>query len=43
LRIKDENEELLTEMKALRGKDEATRIQELEKAPEVLLKTSRIL
>ena len=40
--IKGENAELLTEMKALRG-EEATRIQELEKAQEVLLITSRIL
>jgi hypothetical protein len=40
--IKGENAELLTKMKALREK-EATRIQELEKAREVLLITSRIL
>ncbi|OBT45116.1 hypothetical protein VE00_05141 [Pseudogymnoascus sp. WSF 3629] len=42
IRIKSENVELLTEMKALR-KEEATRIRELEKAQEVLLITSRIL
>ncbi|KFX99807.1 hypothetical protein V490_01645 [Pseudogymnoascus sp. VKM F-3557] len=40
--IKGENAELLTEMKALR-EEAATRIQELEKAQEVLLITSRIL
>ena len=40
--IKGENAKLLTEMKALR-EEEATRIQELEKAREVLLITSRIL
>ncbi|KFY32264.1 hypothetical protein V493_00360 [Pseudogymnoascus sp. VKM F-4281 (FW-2241)] len=40
--IKGENAELLTEMKALR-EEEATRIQELEKAQEALLITSRIL
>jgi ClpP class serine protease len=40
--MKGENAELLTEMKALR-EEEATRIQELEKALEVLLKTSHIL
>ncbi|KFZ23926.1 hypothetical protein V502_01596 [Pseudogymnoascus sp. VKM F-4520 (FW-2644)] len=40
--IKGENAELMTEMKALR-EEEATRTQELEKAREVLLITSRIL
>ncbi|KFZ25476.1 hypothetical protein V502_00044 [Pseudogymnoascus sp. VKM F-4520 (FW-2644)] len=40
--IKGENAALLTEMKALR-EEEATRIQELEKAREILLITSRIL
>ncbi|KFY67736.1 hypothetical protein V497_00245 [Pseudogymnoascus sp. VKM F-4516 (FW-969)] len=40
--MKGENAELLTEMKALR-EEEATRIQELEKAREVLLITSGIL
>ncbi|KFY96796.1 hypothetical protein V500_02305 [Pseudogymnoascus sp. VKM F-4518 (FW-2643)] len=40
--IKGENAELLTEMKALR-EIEATRTQDLEKAREVLLITSRIL
>ena len=40
--IKGENVELLTDIKALR-KEEATQIQELEKAQEVLLITSRIL
>ena len=40
--IKGENAELLTEMKALR-EEEATRIQELEKARDVLLIASRIL
>ncbi|KFY04018.1 hypothetical protein V490_00024 [Pseudogymnoascus sp. VKM F-3557] len=42
IRIKGENAELLPEMKALR-EEEARRIQELEKAREVLLITSRIL
>jgi hypothetical protein len=42
MRIKGENAELLTDVKALR-EAEATRIQELEKAREVLLITSRIL
>ncbi|KFZ01701.1 hypothetical protein V500_00653, partial [Pseudogymnoascus sp. VKM F-4518 (FW-2643)] len=42
MRTKAKNAELLTEMKALR-EEEATRIQELEKAREVLLITSRIL
>ncbi|KFZ25507.1 hypothetical protein V502_00011 [Pseudogymnoascus sp. VKM F-4520 (FW-2644)] len=40
--IKGENGELLSEMKAL-SEEEAMRIQELEKAREVLLITSRIL
>jgi hypothetical protein len=40
--IKGENAELLTEMKALH-EEEATRYQELEKAREVLMITSRIL
>ncbi|KFY98160.1 hypothetical protein V498_01626 [Pseudogymnoascus sp. VKM F-4517 (FW-2822)] len=42
MEIKGENAELLTEMEALR-EEEAMRIQELEKAREVLLITSRIL
>ncbi|KFZ17519.1 hypothetical protein V501_01689 [Pseudogymnoascus sp. VKM F-4519 (FW-2642)] len=42
IRIKGENAELLSEMKALR-EAEATRIQELEKAREVLLTASRML
>ena len=40
--IKEENADLLTEMQALR-ETEATRTQELEKAHEALLITSRIL
>ncbi|KFY98207.1 hypothetical protein V500_01766 [Pseudogymnoascus sp. VKM F-4518 (FW-2643)] len=42
MRIKTENAELLTEMKALR-ETEATRTQDLEKAQEILTITSRIL
>ncbi|KFZ02190.1 hypothetical protein V500_00387 [Pseudogymnoascus sp. VKM F-4518 (FW-2643)] len=42
MRIKTENAELLTEMKALR-ETEATRTQDLEKAREILTITSRIL
>ncbi|OBT41545.1 hypothetical protein VE00_08660 [Pseudogymnoascus sp. WSF 3629] len=42
MRIKGENSELLTDIKSLR-EAEATRIQDLEKAREVLLIASRIL